>query len=204
MISFSSFRSFIQPATQWCPNPNPRWSLLRRRRPRTGQSTGRREQRASHATQTKLHPQARNRGQQRTSSLKWTLTNCCSCQPWVSPLFVPLLAPPQFCHSSEIVIDGTVAALKDTDSSTTSQYNSSVIPPRHVISHFLWIQKYCVMLILNGPHYYVRVVSVGMETAFSVLLWRPMCWRLFLFRISWAHLSKECHIWKIVSSAEEN
>lgn len=113
----------MQPVTPWCPNPSPRWSLLRRRRRRTGRSMDRREQRTSSPTQTKPHLQARSRGQQRTSSLRWTSTNCYSCRPLSFTSVCPATRP-RFCRSPES--DGTVASLSKTNSSIPNQYCSSV------------------------------------------------------------------------------
>lgn len=117
MFSFPLFRSFIQPATLWSPNPSLRWSLPRKRRRRTGLSMGKRERRTSHPKRTKPHLQARNKERQKLNSLKWTLTNWCSSHPSFTSVHPAALH--QFCHSPEIVIDGTVASFLKTQTAAS-------------------------------------------------------------------------------------
>lgn len=149
----SLFRSFIQPATPWFPNQSLRWSLLKKRRSRMVQSMGRREQRTSRPIQTKPHLQAQNRKQQKTSSLKWTLTNCYSdC----SVLYLCLS-----CHSTLVL-----SLFWDCNWWQCRQLHhlSALVisqPSWHDVSHFLcWIQKCCIILILNGLLRDMKVVSV--------------------------------------------
>ncbi len=181
-----SFRSFIQPATPWCPNPNPKWSLLRRRRRRMGQSTGRRVQRTNHATQTKQHRQRQNRVRQRTSPQKWTLTNCWSCQPLVSPAFRPAIRP-KFCHSSEIVIDNTVASRLKTQTGASQIDTVRQLAFSACHFSFLWIQKYCVILILNGLLDGIKLLAWDGNCFLRVALMAIM-WKIVLFSISLAHV----------------
>lgn len=173
MLSFSLFRSFIQPATPWFPNPSLRWSLLRKRRQRMGLSMGRREQRTSHPTQTKPHLQARNRKRQRTNSLKWTLTNCCSNQPSFTSVYPA--TRPQFCHSPEIVIDGTVAFLLKTQTATS--LISTIHQPAFLTFHFsfsLMNTKVLHNINIEWTTLWHTSCECGMETAF-LLLWWPLC-----------------------------
>lgn len=117
------------------------------------QSMGRREQRTRRPIQTKPHLEAQNRKQQRTSSLKWTLTNRYSdC----SMLYLCLS-----CHSTPVL-----SLFWDCYWWQFRQLNhlSALIisqPSWDVVSHFLcWIQKHCIILILNGLLRDMKVVSV--------------------------------------------
>ena len=179
MLCFSLFRSCIQPVTPWCPNPSPRWSLLRRRRRRTGQSTGRREQRTSSPTQTKPHLQARSRGQQRTSPPRWTSTNCYSCRPLSFTSVCPATRP-----DSVVLLRVTAQSPlspRQTAAFLMSTAHQSASPACH-FSFSLMNTK--ILRHINSEWTTLLPSSCGMEPAFSMLLWWPLCLKIVLFRMN--------------------
>lgn len=141
---------------------------------------------AHHPTQTKPHLQAGNKKRQRTRSLKWTLTNCYSCQPlsFTSLLLldlIPLFLKDRYWWSSSL-------STEDTDSSianTIRQSASSTWP----FSFYKMNKKYYIIiliLILNGILWH-KSCEHGMVMLFCVALIAVML-QIVLFSNSWAHL----------------
>lgn len=143
------------------------------------QSMGRREQRTSRPIQTKPHLQAQNRKQQRTSSLKWTLTNrysdcyvlylCLSCHSTpVLSLFWDLLMTMQAAAS--LVSTGHQSA-SSTCCFTFSLLNTKVL---HNINTEWTTSWYKSCEQTDGNCFLVALMVIVLK--------------IVLFSISWAHL----------------